>query len=279
MPVTWNVAPTPGWLSAQIAPPIISANRLLITKPSPDPPYLRVVEGSPWLNDLNRFCICSGVIPIPVSRTWMWSITRDWSSDGPQLASPSRSSVPTSSLVTATTTSPCSVNFTALLSRLTRIWRRRVLSPISICGVGGAMVQARSSPFSSAFVIINSSDSSKQSRRLKTCCSSSIRPASILEKSKISLISVSNVSLLIRTVSTYSCCSASRLVSSNRLVSPIIAFIGVRISWLIFARNSVFIRLADSAASRAWCWASSAFCRSVMSIETSITPIISPCSS
>ena len=31
--------------------------------------------------------------------------------------------------VTVSTTSPCSVNFTALVSRLSRIWRSRVTSP------------------------------------------------------------------------------------------------------------------------------------------------------
>ena len=32
---------------------------------------------------------------------------------------------------------------------------------------------------------------------------------------------------------------------------PMIAFIGVRISWLMLARNSLLARLADSAAARA----------------------------
>ena len=42
---------------------------------------------------------------------------------------------------------------------------------------------------------------------------------------------------------------------------PMIPFIGVRISWLMLARNSLFARLAASAASRACCSSSAArFC-------------------
>ena len=49
---------------------------------------------------------------------------------------------------------------------------------------------------------------------------------------------------------------ASSLVSSSRLLKPITPFIGVRISWLIAARNSLLARLAASASSRASvsCW-------------------------
>ena len=64
-----KVLPTPAWLSTQIRPPIISTSRLLIASPRPVPPNLRVVEASAWLNAWNRRAICSGVIPMPVSRT------------------------------------------------------------------------------------------------------------------------------------------------------------------------------------------------------------------
>jgi hypothetical protein len=76
-----------------------------------------------------------------------------------------------------------------------------------------------------------------------------MRPDSIFEKSRTSLMIASNDSPLPRTVSTYSACSASSCVSSRRLVIPMIAFIGVRISWLMFARNDALARAAASAAS------------------------------
>ena len=48
-------------------------------------------------------------------------------------------------------------------------------------------------------------------------------------------------------------------------VMPMTAFSGVRISWLILARNELFARLAASAASFACCKCSSARFRSLMS--------------
>ncbi len=45
--------------------------------------------------------------------------------------------------------------------------------------------------------------------------------------------------------------SGVRSVSSTRSVMPMTPFIGVRISWLMLARNSLFDRLAASAASLA----------------------------
>jgi hypothetical protein len=53
-------------------------------------------------------------------------------------------------------------------------------------------------------------------------------------------------------VSTNSSCSAVNAVSNNRPVIPITPFIGVRISWLMFARNADFARLAASATTVSW---------------------------
>ncbi len=51
-------------------------------------------------------------------------------------------------------------------------------------------------------------------------------------------------------------CSHSRCVSvsslsSSSVVRPMMPFIGVRISWLMFARNSLLVRFDSSACSRA----------------------------
>ena len=56
----------------------------------------------------------------------------------------------------------------------------------------------------------------------------------------------------VRIVSAKSRCSASSSVSSSSPLIPMTAFIGVRISWLIAARNALFAWFAASAAA----WAS-----------------------
>ena len=73
-------------------------------------------------------------------------------------------------------------------------------------------------------------------------------PASIFEKSRMSLMIVSRASPDVRIVSAKSRCSASSSVSRSRPLIPMTAFIGVRISWLIAARNALFAWLAPSAA-------------------------------
>ena len=67
-----------------------------------------------------------------------------------------------------------------------------------------------------------------------------IRPASIFEKSRISLMTKSKASALVFTVVAKSRCSLVRSVSSRKLTMPMTPFMGVRISWLMFARNSLF---------------------------------------
>ena len=57
---------------------------------------------------------------------------------------------------------------------------------------------------------------------------------------------------------------------------PRMAFIGVRSSWLMLARNWLLATLAASAAALAWTRASSARLRSVMSAETPMVEIIRP---
>ena len=49
----------------------------------------------------------------------------------------------------------------------------------------------------------------------------------------------------------YSRCSGRTSSSSMSPVNPMMPFIGVRISWLMLARNSLLMRLASSACRRA----------------------------
>ena len=51
-----------------------------------------------------------------------------------------------------------------------------------------------------------------------------------------------------RKICTYLSCSGDSGVLASRSAIPMIAFIGVRISWLMLARNSDLLRLALSAA-------------------------------
>ena len=97
-----------------------------------------------------------------------------------------------------------------------------------------------------------SSADSTQSRRSNGCDSMSIRPASIFEKSRMSLMIVSSASPRVADGRRRSrAARRSSGVSSSRPLMPITAFIGVRISWLIVARNALFASLAASAAARA----------------------------
>ena len=97
--MTVKVVPTPGWLRTLIPPPISSTRRLLIASPSPVPPWRRVLEVSSCENALNSRVIPAAEMPIPESTTSMRS-----DRGGKAL--------------TRTTTSPASVNLTALLIRL-----------------------------------------------------------------------------------------------------------------------------------------------------------------
>ncbi len=70
---------------------------------------------------------------------------------------------------------------------------------------------------------------------------------------------VSNESAHVCTVSANSRCSTLNLVSINKPDMPMIPFMGVRISWLMLARNSLLVLEEIRAASRArasshWMW-------------------------
>ena len=96
----------------------------------------------------------------------------------------------------------------------------------------------------------SSAASSTTWTRLKSMVSSSSLPASTFEKSRMSLMIVSSASPAPRTPSAYCRWRSSSSVFSSRPVSPMTPFIGVRISWLIVARNADLAREASSASSR-----------------------------
>ena len=124
-------------------------------------------------------------IPIPVSRTEKRSS-----------AAPS----PTSSTLTVSTTSPRSVNLIALPSRLMSTWRSRTGSPIRRLGTSGRASASSSRPFwwaRSATVLSADSISASSANSM---VSRSSRPASIFEKSRMSLMTDSSVSAEARAV-------------------------------------------------------------------------------
>ena len=64
-----NVLPTRGALTRRISPPSRRDSSRLIARPSPVPPYLRLVLPSACWNASKMICCLSGEMPMPVSAT------------------------------------------------------------------------------------------------------------------------------------------------------------------------------------------------------------------
>src|ERR1039458_4549070 len=124
-------------------------------------------------------CCCCGAMPMPVSWTTKCSSTRSCGPDSSAILKP---------------TSPCAVNLMALPTRLTIISRNRVGSATTSSGTSGRMSQVSSRPFWWARKARVLMAGTKLSRSLNSMESSSSLPASILEKSRISLMMVSSES-------------------------------------------------------------------------------------
>jgi len=86
------------------------------------------------------------------------------------------------------------VNLIALLTRFITTCRSRVESLHTISGTSGATSHSNSRPFSSARIATVFNVDSSESCRLKSTASRSILPASICEKSRMSLITVNSES-------------------------------------------------------------------------------------
>ena len=165
--VTVKVEPSPGALSTPTPPCMASARRRTIERPSPVPPKRRVVVLSACTKGWNSRSRCSCVSPMPVSTTRMRSI------DGPAFSRLSR-------------TEPCSVNLSALPSRLNRICCRRSGSPITRSGPAAATKATSRIPLAAACGASVSATPSISSTVDSSMLSRSSRPDSILEKSRMS---------------------------------------------------------------------------------------------
>ena len=154
-------------------PPIISTSCLLIARPSPEPPCLRVVDPSACANSSKTRDCASALMPVPVSVTAKRSVTF--------FAVSARGD-------TRITTEPSSVNLIALPTKLVRIWPRRSGSPLMRVTRFAGILQASSSPLAWARSASRSTMSSMVARKSTSSFSSSSFPASILEKSRRSLM-------------------------------------------------------------------------------------------
>ena len=151
------------------------------------------------------------------------------------------------------TTPPCCVNFTALARRLCSTCRSFVSSVTMKQGCWHNCVpRASAGSFSSARILNITSKSLSNSPRSKVDSSKEILLASIFEISRISVISDSRCSpLRMMVLTNWLCCSVRSRSRRRSWANPRMAFIGVRISWDMLARNRLFARFALSAATLA----------------------------
>ena len=126
----------------------------------------------------------------------------------------------------------------ALPTRFTITWRKRPTSPRRASGTAGSTRYKSSSPLAWARRASGLRVSPRASRSRRGIGSRLSLPASILEKSRMSLRIARRESADDLTVCRYSNCSGFNCVSRASSVMPMIPFMGVRISWLMFARNS-----------------------------------------
>ena len=92
-------------------------------------------------------------------------------------------------------------------------------------------------------------------------------------------MSCSSRALLFSMIETYSCFSCSSSVEARMPENPTMALSGVRISWLMLARNAVFRRFDSSARSRAERSSCSMRLRSVMTCDVPTSVLGRPCAS
>ena len=174
-----KVLPSPTSLVTWIRPPSASTSCHEIARPRPVPPCSRVVDGSAWVKASNRLPWRAGSMPTPVSETSTRSVTRSGVS---------------ASRLAWMETSPESVNFTAFEPRLASTCPNRTGSPRRDPGTSGWQATTSSRSLAWAGPLSTSAALSKTARTSKSTCSSSSLPASIFDRSRMSLMIPSRVS-------------------------------------------------------------------------------------
>ncbi len=177
--VNLNSEPLPLTLFIPILPPCNSISCFTMASPRPEPPYFLEVSRPACSNILKIYsCLFFG-IPIPVSSS---------------LNSILIFSVSSCTFRVINVILPCSVNFTALLSRFIITWRSRSASPAIIWGIVLSKLVISKRFFSRTVFSNNFTMDNKDSSRLKAFLSKVIFPAFTLERSRISLINTSKAS-------------------------------------------------------------------------------------
>ena len=207
-----------------------------MARPRPVPPRLREMGASACTNGWNSRSWSSAEMPMPVSATTISMRCRSL------VVSRTRARIDTV---------PVSVNLTPLPTRLKSTCRRRTGSKrrrgaswLSAChSRARALRRAPSAKVSATLRISSPMDDG---------AGASVRwPASTFDRSSTSLrIWSSDCDEALMTPSMSRCSRLVVEISSSSTI-PRMAFIGVRISWLMAARNALLARLAVSAASRA----------------------------
>ena len=202
--------------------------------PRPVPSIVRFRFSSIRSKGAKSFFMSSFLMPMPVSFTLTCSFT--WCSSS-------------FSGVTDSVTDPVSVYLTALVRMFVTTCLMRISSPIITCGSSCPALTISCRPLSDArfrIMLIRSFSTDAGSYSTGMI---SILPASILEKSRMSLTMPSRLPPALRRSSAYRMMPSS--VDSRRIISsmPRIALIGVRISCDILDRKRDFARFAASACS------------------------------
>ncbi len=146
---------------------------------------------------------------------------------------------------------PSLVNLAALFRRFTIICLMRTSSPISSLGMVGSISSTSFTRLSLRRILIMVATSIKREAGWYASLIKSILPASILEKSNTSLMIPNRevAAFLIRMAFSLASKSSVSLIINSAM--PLMAFIGVRISWDILARKLVLAWSAFSACSLA----------------------------
>ena len=165
------------------------------------------------------------------------------------------------------------MNLMALPVRLVSTWRTRFASPRTIAGTESSMIAASVEPLGlgGRAQQVDHVVDDRAAGRTSTSSTSSW-PDSILEKSRIALMTLSSASPARLSVCAKTRWSGSSSVSSRSSVQPITPLIGVRISWLMLARKSDLSREASVAWSRASTIAASASASAVTSASVPTQP-------
>jgi len=226
-----NVLPAPYSDCTSIFPSMAFTSLLVMTRPRPVPSTPLWAAKSTCVNSPNSFSKSSDLMPFPVSVTSM--VKRTVSS----VISP----------LTEKDTKPFLVYFTALLNMLSSTCLILVSSPIREFGTLQSIFTTKLRFESTTRILIMLTTSFTRDENKYLLGTISSFPLSIFEKSKMSFIMDKRFVPACLIVIICSRAASGKFSRNASSAMPFIAFIGVLISWLIFARNPLFAFEAASA--------------------------------